>query len=192
MAAPRTVDKWKSKKWYSVIAPDIFKNVILGDTVAANSRIIPGRIVEANLSDVVAGYDSRRPTKKLRFKIKDVQGEKANTLFLGHRLHNEFERGLARKNSSKVYSNDVLSTSDGKKIRLKGVLVTTSPVNQAIKQDMRVKYQEIIKKEASSKKRDEFIHFILSGKLSGKLRSEIKSIASLKHALIQKTELIAE
>ncbi|HIJ99207.1 TPA: hypothetical protein H1011_00045 [archaeon] len=192
MAAPRTVDKWKSKKWYSVIAPDLFKNVVLCDTVAENPRLIPGRIVETNLSEVVAGYDSRRPTTKLRFRIKDVQGEKASTVFLGHRLHNEFERGLVRKNSSKVYSNDVFSTNDGKKIRLKGVLVTPSPINQSMKHDMRTKYLEIVKKEASSKNLNDFIHFILSGKLSGKLRSELKSIYSLKHALIKKTEIIFE
>ncbi|HDR05168.1 MAG TPA: 30S ribosomal protein S3ae, partial [Candidatus Marinimicrobia bacterium] len=37
-AARKIKDKWKAKKWYSILAPEMFEHVRIGETLADESQ----------------------------------------------------------------------------------------------------------------------------------------------------------
>ena len=117
------VDKWKSKKWFEVIAPALFNEKKIGDTFAADYRMILGRAVEISLSDLTG--DPKMQRIKLLFKISDVKGERALTNYLGHKITQDYERSLARRRNSKFYSNQTAETKDGRKIAVKSIVVAS-------------------------------------------------------------------
>lgn len=45
-------DKWKSKVWYPVIAPDMFNRVQIGETLADEPEKLIGRTIEVTLQDL--------------------------------------------------------------------------------------------------------------------------------------------
>ena len=44
----KTVDKWKKKKWFKIIAPKQFNEVVLGETPAEKETQVINRVVEAS------------------------------------------------------------------------------------------------------------------------------------------------
>ena len=47
------VDKWKTKKWFEIIAPPLFNEKKIGETLAADYRMLIGRKIEVSLSDLI-------------------------------------------------------------------------------------------------------------------------------------------
>lgn len=186
MAKP-VVDKWKTKKSFEIVAPPLFKGAPLGETFSSNPKTIPGRVIEKNLADLTGNPKQQRI--KLRFRVESVQGELAKTVFLGHCTTQDYERSLIRRRTSKVYTNQSLLTKDNKSLKVKVFLITLEQVNKAVKQDLRLKLNENLKKEAAAQNLDDFLNLVLSGKLSSKLKSALHKVYPLRHVVIQKTEL---
>lgn len=51
-ARARVRDKWRSKRWYTVIAPPYFGEVEIGSIPADDPQKLLGRVVESTLYDV--------------------------------------------------------------------------------------------------------------------------------------------
>ncbi|HIJ97893.1 TPA: 30S ribosomal protein S3ae [archaeon] len=184
------VDKWKQKKWFEIIAPAIFNDKKIGETMAADYRMILGRDCEIPLSDVSG--DPKQQRIKLLFKIRDVKGERALTDYLGHKITQDYERSLARRRVSKLYSNQAVETKDGKKVAVKVIVVTFGKVNESIKGAIRKKLVEVINHTAKDEALVDFIHGVLQGRLTAKLKKELHKVHPIRHAVIQKAEIIRE
>jgi len=73
-------DKWKEKRWITVLTPDSFNNVPAAYIPITNDKTAIGRVVEVTLFDILKG-DPSQHQYKLFFKINKVTGEKASTVF---------------------------------------------------------------------------------------------------------------
>ena len=49
-------DKWKLKKWYTIVAPPVFGNAILGTTPADDPDKLIGRVIESTLYDLTGDF----------------------------------------------------------------------------------------------------------------------------------------
>ena len=50
--ARKVKDKWKAKNWYQILAPPLFDNVPIADTLADKPNSLIGRVTEASLQDL--------------------------------------------------------------------------------------------------------------------------------------------
>ncbi|MFH1424250.1 MAG: hypothetical protein ABIG20_01050 [archaeon] len=190
--ARETVDKWKSKKFFDVVAPPLFRNAVIGQTIASDIRKVPGRIVMANYSTIIGDPNSRNNKVKLKFKITGVKGEKAETEFLGHALVQDYQRSLARRRTSKVYKNQVVTTKDGKRLRVKSIIVTTRQVKKSMKSELGKKLLEFMAEDAKQYNYNEFINDAVSGRISMRMKKGLSKFYPLRHAVVEKTEVIKE
>ena len=55
-------DKWKEKRWITVLAPDAFNNVPLGDIPITDDEKAVGRIMEVTLHDILKGDPHKTST----------------------------------------------------------------------------------------------------------------------------------
>ncbi|MEW6070449.1 MAG: 30S ribosomal protein S3ae, partial [Candidatus Thermoplasmatota archaeon] len=89
-AVKKPKEKWRLKSWYKVVAPAMFDNATIGETIAASPEMLKGRVLETTLQaligDVTKGYF------KLYFQIDEVKGSEAFTKFIGHELANDYVR----------------------------------------------------------------------------------------------------
>jgi len=116
-------DKWKMKKWYSIIAPKVFGEVSLGSTPAYDVTQTIGRRVETTLYDLTGDFS--QVYVHLYFKIVSNEGDRLITRFVGHELSRDYLRSLIRRKSSKVNSVFDVTTKDGYVVRVKGLVLTT-------------------------------------------------------------------
>lgn len=185
-----TIDKWKSKKFFNVVAPPLFKGAVIGQTVANDPKKIPGRIVIVNYSSVLGDTSSRQTRVKLRFRIKDVQGERAVTEFLGHSLIQDYERSLVRRRTSKIYVNQVVTTKDGKPLRVKAFVVTQRQINRSKKSDICKRLHEFVAQDAQTQSFNDYIHDAVSGRTAMRIKKALQKLYPLRIAVVQKTEIV--
>jgi small subunit ribosomal protein S3Ae len=99
-AARKTVDKWKKKKWFSIVASKIFDKKLLGETPGEKPKNIMGRTFKSTL-DVVTGQRTKRDYM-ISFKINDIQGQTASTVISEFSVNKGTLGRTIRRRNSKV------------------------------------------------------------------------------------------
>jgi small subunit ribosomal protein S3Ae len=85
----RGVDKWKKKVWYSIFTPEEFEKREIASTVAEKPEQVMGRTLWMSVGEI-----ARQPRLShiaLKFRVTDVQGQKAYT----HTLPNQRDTPFA-------------------------------------------------------------------------------------------------
>ncbi|MBM3228952.1 30S ribosomal protein S3ae [Candidatus Parvarchaeota archaeon] len=186
----KVIDTWKTKSWYTVIAPEIFNSKEIGQLVSSDEANLLGRKVKANLSDLTGALSMSGAYTAIYFKVNDVKGKSAHTEYVGHELAPAYIRTLARRRRSVINNVADVATKDGRKIRVKSTVVTAVRVSDRAKSSLRAMIQEEVKSYAANADFNQFVQDILFGKLSQKIYSRIKKVSPIKKIEIHKTQTI--
>ena len=190
--AARVKDKWASKKWYTLIAPEYFGMAELGETPADDPNKVINRTVETTLSDLTGDYSNQNPYKKLIFKVYRVAGENAYTKFHRFELTREYLNSLTRRRTSKIEDVIDVTTSDGYTLRVKPVAFTIKRCKSSQKRAIRAIMREIVLKKGSSQNFVQFLQECVLGKVPSEIYKNAKKIYPLRRVEIRKIELLAE
>ncbi|MEM0122092.1 MAG: 30S ribosomal protein S3ae [Saccharolobus sp.] len=181
-------DKWKLKKWYTIVSPKMFGEVTLGSTPAYDPSYVIGRRVETTLYDLTGDFS--QVYVHLYFKIIGNEGDKLITDFAGHELSRDYLRSLIRRKSSKVNSIVDVTTKDGYVIRVKGLVLTTYKCHQSQKTAIRKIISDIVFKKASELPFSDYVQEIVFGKVANEIFEAAKKIYPLRKAEIEKTKVL--
>ncbi|MFH1785748.1 MAG: hypothetical protein ABH842_04940 [Candidatus Micrarchaeota archaeon] len=184
----KIVDKWKSKKWYSVKAPSLFESKEICELVAADEAKLINRVVKASLMELGVSGSQMAMFTALRFRIKEVNGNDANTTLLGHEISPSFIRTFARRGRSLIHQVVDGKTKDNEELRLKIIAVTGSRVSMNTKKNLRALVVEEAKSAIVDKNFDEVIQDVIYGRVSSKIFSRLKQITKMKRVEIRRSE----
>jgi small subunit ribosomal protein S3Ae len=185
----RVKDKWRSKKWYSVIAPTYFGSVEIG-AVPADSENIIGRMVESTLYDVTE--DFAHQYLKIFFQITHVEGRRALTIFKSHEYSRDYLRSLVRRRTTRIDRIVTLTTKDGYKLRVSACAFTLARIKTTQEKEVRNIMQKILEEKANSLTFDQFVQEAVLGKIASDIYNEAKKITPLRHVGIRKSKLISK
>ncbi len=190
MPAPRATvkDKWKMKKWYTIVAPPVFGEVPLGTTPADDPLKLIGRVLETTLYDLTGDFTLVHV--HLFFQIIKVVGDKCITRFKGHELARDYMRSIVRRRSSKIQGIFNVQTKDGYGLRITGVVLTSFRCKSSQKRAIRKMMKEIIETRASQMTFDELIQAMIFGKLASEIYNEAKKIYPIRKVEIYKSKLL--
>ena len=183
----KSIDKWKQKKWYTLVVPEVFGNVELKETLADDPNKLIGRKVKMTLADII--NDWSKQNIKLFFKIERVEGDKAYTRFDSHELTRDYLRSLVRRRTSMIYGNFVVTTADGYKVRVKPYAFTLKRIQTTKKEKIRAIMKEITENSAKKLEFNQFIQAVVLGKLASDIYKEARLISPLRRVEIGKTQL---
>ncbi len=183
----RKLDKWKSKTWYNVETPEFISRTNIGVTPAENPEQLVGRIVETTVGEIA--NDFTKHNTKLRLEINDVNGDVANTRFLGHEITTDYLRSIVKRQTSRIDSNLDVTTKDGYAIRVKPICFTVKRARTSQIQGIREVMSKVVIERASELNFEQFIEEAIMGKLSANIYRNAKSIYPLRRVEIRKTEV---
>jgi small subunit ribosomal protein S3Ae len=186
----KVFDKWKTKKWYSVIAPEIFESKEIGQIVSSDESNLIGRKIKVGLGELSGSFSQLTAYVSVFFKIKEVKGQTAHTYFVGHELMPGYVRTLARRKRSVIHLVNDVSTKDNFKIRVKSLCITGVKVSEDVRKDIRKQMSEQITEIAKNLDFSSFVQEIIFGKLAMKVFNAIKKIGPIKRVEIRKSELL--
>jgi small subunit ribosomal protein S3Ae len=183
-----TKDKWKSKNWYSVMAPEMFSRQKVAETLTDEPEKLVGRIAEVTVQDINGDFSKMHI--KLKFKVNDIRGTEAHTYFIGHDMSSDYVRRMTRRRKSKIDMVVDTKTRDDYIIRLKPLAISGNRVRSSQQSAIRHIMNNVLTEFCTTKPLDEIVKAIISGQLAKIAASACKPIHPLQRVEIQKSEIL--
>ena len=185
----RVKDKWREKRWITVLAPDSFNNVPLAYVPITDDENAVGRVVEVTLYDILKG-DQSQHQYKIFFQINKIQGDSATTIFKKYEYAKEFLRSIVRRGSSKINFIVDAKTKDGFIFRLKLIILTHRQLNTSRKHALRLIARDIIDKTISQMTIEQFVQATCYGKINSDIMAATKKLIRIRHVGFEKVKLV--
>lgn len=187
MAKEKIVDTWKSKTWYTVLAPQIFDSKEIGQIPANEDAHLINRIVKVSLAELTG--DMSHSYVNLHFRINEVKGKTAYTKLIGHEIAAGYLRTLVRRRRNVINEVVDVTTKDGAKMRIKVSLFTAKRVSSPLKIALRNAVKEEILARVKDMDFQQTTQEMIFGKFSATLFNRIKKLCPLKRIEVRKTEI---
>jgi small subunit ribosomal protein S3Ae len=185
----RKLDKWKSKTWYNVETPEFISRTNIGVTPSEDPDQLIGRIVETTVGEIA--NDFTKHNTKLILEISEVNGDVANTRFIGHEITTDYLRSIVKRQTSRIDTNLDVTTKDGYVIRVKPICFTVKRARTSQIKSIREIMNKIVVERAAELNFEQFIEEAIMGKLSANIYRNAKFIYPLRRVEIRKTEVKA-
>ena len=185
----RVKDKWREKKWVTVLAPDSFNNIPIAYIPITTDETAKGRVIEVTLFDILKG-DVSQHQYKIYFQIDKVEGDKATTIFKRYEYSKEFLRSLVRRGSSKINFLAEVKTKDGYIFRIKVIALTHRPLNTSRKHALRLIAKDVMDKTIPNMTIDQFVQATCYGKINSDILAAFKKVIRMRHVGLEKVKLL--
>jgi small subunit ribosomal protein S3Ae len=184
----KKVDSWKEKKWYGIVAPEFLNRMQVGQTIASEPELIIDRIIETTVGEMT--NDMSKNNIKMRFRIVRVNGDVAETTFLGHHLTSDYLRSIVKRQTSKIDAILTVRTADSYIVTIKPTCFTVKRARTSQIKAIRALMTRIVVRRAVKTNFEDLIQEIVTGKLSSAVYKQTKNIYPLRRVEIRKTEVV--
>ncbi len=182
-------DKWREKRWVTVIAPDSFNNVPIAYVPITSDETAKGKVLEVTLYDILKG-DPSQHQYKMYFQIDKVEGDKATTIFKRYEYAKEFLRSLVRRGSSKIEFVLDAKTKDGYIFRILVLGLTHRPLNTSRQRAFRLIAKDVMEKTIPQMTIDQFVQATCYGKINSDIMGAAKRVIRMRHVGLEKVKLV--
>jgi small subunit ribosomal protein S3Ae len=187
MAKDKMVDTWKSKTWYTVLAPQMFESKEIGQIPATEDAHLMNRIVKVSLAELTG--DISQSYVNLHFRINEVKGKTAYTKLIGHEMSAGYLRTLVRRRRNVVNEVVDVESKDGVKLRVKISIFTARRVSSPVKTALRNSTREEVLLRVKEMDFQQLAQEIIFGKFSATLFNRLKKLCPVKRIEVRKTEI---
>ncbi|MBI4145394.1 hypothetical protein HY493_04285 [Candidatus Woesearchaeota archaeon] len=122
MAKPTAKQQLVKKAWMAILAPKLFGEGFIGETFIAEPETALGRLVTVSMTTLT--NDPSQQHINLSFKIAGKTKDALTTELIGYRISPSSTKRFVRRARSKIDDSFSAVTSDGKKLRIKPMIVT--------------------------------------------------------------------
>lgn len=165
------------KRWFRVLAPEIFEGKVIGEALAATSQDLVGKPM--NISLMLITGEPQNQNTHLKLKIIKAHEDNAMTEATGYEISKSTLRKFVRKERDKAEDSFETEIKDGKKIRIKPVMVTKAKVSNSVLTSLRNTSKKAIKEAVEKKDFDTIIKEIVSRKMQKDLEKALRKIYPL-------------
>ncbi len=186
-------DKWKSKQWYSIYAPEMFNRAKIGETLSDDPAKMLGRTIEVTLQDLTG--DFRMMHIKLRFRVVDHSTSDAFTRFMGLDLTSDYIRRQTRRKRTKMEGVFDVTTKDGYKVRLKPMAISDKRIQSSVQYLIRKRMESVINEAGAGHTFSELTSMVLTPDkekgLVNQILNQCRPVYPLKRMDIRKMEILS-
>ena len=175
---PEQVAKLKKKQWYPIIAPKQFDNVVIGETLVYEPQQMLGKTLSHSLMNLT--NDMKRQNVSIRFKIVEVEDNKAKTSIMGYEIVPSSVKRFVRKASEKVDLSFTCETADNVFLRVKPLVITKSDIKGSTAARLRHNVIALLTKTIKKMTYEEVINDLILHKMQSMMRENLNKIYPLK------------
>jgi small subunit ribosomal protein S3Ae len=186
--AHKSVDKWKKKKWFTMIAPRIFDGKVLGNCPAEKPKNVMGRTIKVTL-DNLTGQRAMRDVAAY-FKVFEVQGQNANTRVSCFEANKGYLGRTIRGRTSKIALIEKIPVKGGD-ARVTIVAVSDGDCTKKQRTGVRKVIPEELKQISGREKEfDDLVKEILFGQFNNAVFKRAKNICTMRKVIAAKASFI--
>jgi small subunit ribosomal protein S3Ae len=131
----KTVDKWRKKKYFTVLAPKVFQERELGQSIAYDSASLEGRYVKTNLMMLTGNI--KKQHVNITFKVIRVQGDTAFTMVDAYAVAPSAIKRRVRRQRDRIDESFQCVTKDNRIVRIKPLVLTRIKTSRSVKSALR-------------------------------------------------------
>lgn len=176
------------KQWYEIVAPKMFGEKIIGETLTLDPKHLAGRKVNVSLSDMTGDFS--KFYVRLNFQVNKIDGTRAFTEFVGHDTMRERIYRIVQRRGRRVDVVQDVVTKDGIKLRVKTIFVLIRRVGTSMKAATRKKAREMIDETAKETDFGDFMKMIFSTQLQVKIKKACSKIYPTGNVEVRETEVL--
>lgn len=170
--------KLKKKQWYQIIAPKLFNEIVIGDTLVSEPRLMIGKTLSHSLMNLT--NDIKKQNVSIHFKIVDVEDNKGKTSVIGYEIVPSSVKRFVRRNSEKMDLSFTCETADNVFMRIKPLVITKADVKGSVAAKVRNMIVQLLAKTIKKMKYDEIMTDLISHKLQSELRAILNKVYPVK------------
>lgn len=174
------------KKWFRIVAPAFLGEETVGETLAEEPRTLVGKFVTISLATLTG--DMKQQSIHVKLKVVSVEDGTARTELYGFGMAPSSLKRLVRRNSDRIDDSFVCTTADGKRVRIKPVMLTSSKAKGAVQRVLRRLITSAIVREIQSLPYEEAVKSVLSYRLQTAVRNHLRKTYPVKYFEIKKFE----
>jgi small subunit ribosomal protein S3Ae len=188
MAKMTEKEKLRKKKWFAILAPRLFKELVIGEVYLYEAKAMVGRRMTVNMMNLTG--NPRNQHINVRFKIYDVKESHGMTEILGFYMMPTSIKRLVRRGKTKIDDSLVVITADSKKVRIKPLIITNSLVKKPVAAVIRTILRNEIARLVSKLSYEQLIEEIMAFKIQKHLGGLASDITPIRESEIRAFELI--
>ena len=177
----------KKKNWYKIIAPKIFSESEIGETMALAPEDLVGRTVKSSLTNFTRNMKKQSIT--LSLKVNEIKDNKAMTQIQSYMTSPSAVKRLVRRRRDKVEDSIVAKTKDSKLVRVKPMVLTRANASNPVLTDIRHVTRYLLITELAKMTYGEFIEKVLNDKFVKNLKKTINAVYPVKMVNIRAFKL---
>src|SRR3989338_8009553 len=162
------------KRWYAVQAPQLFNNVVFGETLAEEPETLQGRGIKTNLGTVLRAV--KKQNVEVRFKITGLQGNICTTELVSMEILPPHVKRLVKRAKKRVDDSFLVTTKDEVKVRLKPMILVKDNVQHSLLTSLRMAARDFFAQAAQESTFNEFTNKIVMGEIYKDLKLHLKKV----------------
>ncbi len=187
MAIQKKSENWKLKKWFSVYAPKVFNDALVGEMPGNDEKAVMGRKIVVGLDSLTRNPNHAYTTATL--KIIDVNGNSAHTKLVSISQLYSYIRSLVRRYRSVASTVQPVMTNDGVNMVVKMLVITKARVTHSRIVGIRKELNELTSNFFKENDSNTAINAVIEGKFQAELASKLKHIAPLNKVEVKTLEV---
>lgn len=170
--------KEKRKRWYPILAPKLFNEELLGESLIYDANSLLDRIVNTNLMNIT--NEVKHQNMNVRFRINKVEDNKAFTELISYEMLPSSIKRLLRRDVDRIDESFICETKDNALVKVKPILITKVSTKGSKLKMLRKLLISTIANEIKRESLNEFIHSVLSRKLQNTVKANLQKIYPLR------------
>jgi len=162
------------KKWVEILAPKVFNQQPIGETYVFEAREAIGKPITVNLMALTNSH--RKQGTNVMFKISGQHEGKLITDFTGLRIMPPVVRRMIRRGKEKIEDSFICSTLDGKKVKVKPIVVTRAKSKGSVTTAMRKAAKIFLARAIAKTAYETLVELVVDSKLQKEMYSTLSKI----------------
>jgi len=164
----------KKKRWLPVHAPKSFGEQMIGESYAAEPQETIGRKLLVSLSTLSG--DPSKQAINIKFQITGNEGDKLSTGILGIEWLPAAVRKLVRRGREKMDESFTAITSEGKKIRIKLLMLARNKTTRGVTAQLRRLARQYVSRTCIKQSYEDVVVDIVQHKLQRGIQDALKKV----------------
>ena len=155
--------KGKKKQWHQILAPKLFNNQVLGESLVSNAELLIGKSIRINLMNLVR--DPKKSNINLTFVVDNIKEGKGITKIIGYEIIPTTVKRIVKRGRNKIELSFLCLTSDNTQTRIKPLVTTRAMTKGSVLSTLRKAIIDELTKTASTLNFEELMTQIVSHKV---------------------------
>lgn len=184
------VDKWRKKKYFTILAPKVFQERELGQTMAYEPSALKDRRLTANLMVLLGNI--KKQHVNITFVVDNVQGDTGRTRVQKYEVVQAALKRKVRRQRDRLDDSFKCVTKDNKLVQIKPLVITVVRTSSSVKVDLRKKLIYLIKSAVNKMDYDSFVMELINDKFQRDLARELRKIVPIRSVDIRVMNYLGE